>query len=75
MVGSATFGAVGIGRPGLATFGADYLQLWPRFEDLEIDDESIADAVAVLLGRTELQQLSGQGFPINSANEVCEPEP
>ena len=68
--GTANFGSGGIGRPGLATFGVRIFQLWPRFEDLEVDDAAIADAAAVLLGRTELQDLTGQGFPIDSANEV-----
>ena len=69
-MGTATFGAAGNGRPGLATFGVSYLQLWPRYEDLEIDDQSIADAASVLLGRTELQELTGQGFPTQAANQV-----
>lgn len=69
-IGTATFGATGNGRPGLVTFGVSLLQLWPRYEDLEIDDEAIADAASVLLGRTELQELTGQGFPSASANQV-----
>lgn len=72
--GTSTFTSLlGKGKIGLATFGASYLELFPRFQDLEVDDEAIQDAAAVLLGRTDLQDLSGQGFPLESASEACQP--
>ncbi|KAK9806474.1 hypothetical protein WJX73_000984 [Symbiochloris irregularis] len=70
--GSATFSCKGSGKSGLATFGVSIFQLWPRFEDLEISSGALADAAQVVLGRTDLQELTAQGFPKASADEVHE---
>ena len=67
--GSASFGSAG-GRSGTAAFGAPQGALQGAWGDARILDATLADVAAVLLGRADLQELTGAGLPSSVADQV-----
>lgn len=74
MQGSAGSGAAGFsqraGRAGTAAFGAPQGALQGSWGDIRVQDSTLAETAAVLLGRADLQDLTGAGYPSRLADEV-----
>ena len=54
-------------------FGAPPGALQGSWGDVRIQDATLAETAAVLLGRVDLQDLTGAGYPSRLADEVCAP--
>ena len=54
----------------MAAFGAPQGALQGSWGDIRVQDATLAETAAVLLGRADLQDLTGAGYPSRLADEV-----
>ena len=67
--GDAAFGG-SAGRSGTVVFGAPPGALQGSWGDIHVQDSAMADVAAVLLGRADLRDLTGTGYPGSVAEQV-----
>ena len=69
MSGCASFSGQA-GRPGTAQFAREVGAVGSDWEKLTIQDEALQEAAEVVIGRADLQDLTGLGVPSGKAHMV-----
>ncbi len=68
--GWATFSSGRDGRSGTARFAASVGAAGSEWEQIRVEDEALRAAAEVVIGRADLQDLTGLGVPTLKADQV-----